>query len=535
MDYGTLRVTTPDGQVREYPIDVPSAFVGRAEGNRVVIDHVTVSRRHARVIIDSGRLMVEDLGSATGTFLGSQRIPAHSPSLVEEGQTIRFGDVEARFLGPAPAPYVPSPEAVGGVSPLAPFTPAGPAGPGPAAPTPPAGVPAAAPGPTAQPIGVSVQSPAAPVAAGSPTTATVVLQNRGTVVDEFSLSVPDLPANWVRVSRTHVPLLPGARDEVTIVIQPPRSPEALAGEYSFAVAVVSREHGIEVRALGRLTVLAFEGFSIALQPVRSKRNFTVTAHNLGNAAAAYTLAGADDEGRLAFRFEPEQVELKPGEERPIRLRAGTKSRRWFGKEEVKPFRVEARPVAAGQQKQTADGQLRSRATLEAWKWPFALLVVAGMLGAGAYGYKSNCRDGWPLCGESKAATPAEPGTTAAPATEQPKTTPPRTTTASPTATTRPVTPSAGLRPGITAVVINSKPGGPNNSDCLAVRDKPQVNAANVNEGVVRRICDGTEVAVLAGPTNDGTYLFWRIRDSAGEGWAAEGPVTGAVKWLVPKQ
>ena len=525
MDYGTLRVTTPDGQVREYPIDTPSAFVGRAEGNRVVIDHVTVSRRHARLTIDSGRLMVEDLGSATGTFVGSQRIPLHSPSLVEEGQTIRFGDVEARFFGgavAAPAPEIPLAGAVPATGP-APVWSSGPPQVSPVAGP-------AQPG-AAQPISVSVKSPAAPVAAGSPTTATVVLQNRGAVVDEFSLSVPDLPPGWVRISRSNLPLLPGARDEVTIVIQPPRSPEALAREYSFAVAVVSRELGVEVRALGRLTVLPFDGFQMALNPVRAKKDFKLVTQNTGNSPAAYTLAGTDDEGRLQYRFERDQIELQPGEERSIRLRVRTKSRRWFGKEEVKPFHAEARPATAGLQRHTADGQLRSRATLEAWKWLIMLALLGGLLGGGAFGYTKTCRDGWPFCGGGKAAGPAEPATTVPPVTRQPGT---PTAVASPTSTARPVTPSTGLRPGITAVVANSAPGGTGNSNCLAVRNKPEINAANPNDGVLRRLCDGAEVSVIAGPSNDGTYLFWHIRDAAGEGWAAERPVVGTVRWLVPK-
>ncbi len=528
MDYGTLRVTTPDGQVREYPIDVPSAFVGRAEGNRVVIDHVTVSRRHARLTIDSGRLMIEDLGSATGTFVGSQRVAPHSPNLVGEGQSIRFGDVEAIFLGPAPgfaAPEVP----LTGATPLAGATPSPANGPAPMQTSPVSTAPSTPGG--AQPISVSVKSPAAAVAAGSPTTATVVLQNRGTVVDEFSLSVPDLPASWVRISRTNLPLLPGARDEVTIVIQPPHSPEALAGEYSFAVAVVSRELGVEVRALGRVTVLPFDGFTLALEPVRSKRDFKVVARNTGNAAAAYTLTGSDDEGRLEYAFAEDHLELDPGEERSMRLKVRPRARRWFGKEEIKPLRIEARPATAGLQRHAAEGQLRSRATLESWKWLLFVLLLGGVLGGGAWGYRTSCRDGWPLCGDSNAVIPSEPATTVPPVTPSPGG---PTTAASLTATTRPATPSAGLRAGITAVVTNSPPGGTGNTNCLAVRSRPEISRTNPNDGILRRLCDGAEVSVLAGPTNDGTYLFWRIRDSAGEGWAAEGPVTGSTKWLVPK-
>lgn len=59
MDYGTLRVATPDGQIREYPITTPSVVIGRADGNQVVIDHVSVSRRHASMVIESGRVTID--------------------------------------------------------------------------------------------------------------------------------------------------------------------------------------------------------------------------------------------------------------------------------------------------------------------------------------------------------------------------------------------------------------------------------------------------------------------------------------------
>lgn len=98
MEYGTLRVATPDGQIREYPITEPSVVIGRADGNQVVIDHVSVSRRHAQMVIESGRVTISDLGSGTGTFVGGQRLPANTPTIVESGQTMRYGDVEARFV-----------------------------------------------------------------------------------------------------------------------------------------------------------------------------------------------------------------------------------------------------------------------------------------------------------------------------------------------------------------------------------------------------------------------------------------------------
>ncbi|MFM8538945.1 MAG: FHA domain-containing protein, partial [Planctomycetaceae bacterium] len=46
-------------------------LIGRAPGNDIVLRAPGVSARHARVLVDSGRLVLEDLGSRNGTFVGS--------------------------------------------------------------------------------------------------------------------------------------------------------------------------------------------------------------------------------------------------------------------------------------------------------------------------------------------------------------------------------------------------------------------------------------------------------------------------------
>ncbi len=505
MDLGMLRVVTPDGQTREYPIDVPTVFIGRAEGNRVVIDHVSVSRRHARLVIDPGGVTLEDLGSASGTFVGSQRLQPNTPQVVLPGQELRFGDVEAWFIG-----------AFEGASTTTQVVPG--AGPSAAA-------------DTRQTVAVAVHSPPAPVAAGSPTTATVSIQNRGAVADDFAISVPDLPPSWVRVSRTSLSLLPGAREEVTVVITPPHSSEALAGEHQLSVAVVSRVEGVEVRALGRFTVLPFEGLTCELQPQRSRRDFVLTAYNGGNAPAAVALAGADPQSDLRFAFEPDALELGPGEGAGARVQVLPAKRRLLGKTEMRPFRAEARPAFAGQQTAAAEGVLESRSLLGPWLWLIvAALVVAALVALG-YGYTRVCGGSWPVCpAEDDGSTPVRPD-----ATSTPETTPSdgRTPTPGRTPATAVPTPT-GIYKGGKAAVINSAPNPPTNDNCLAMRSSPGINPASPGDNILRRLCDGTVVSILDGPTNDGTYLWWFVNDGQGEGWVAEGRVAGGEKWISPQ-
>lgn len=488
MEYGTLRVATPDGQIREYPITEPSVVIGRADGNQVVIDHVSVSRRHAQLVIESGRVTISDMGSGTGTFVGGQRLPANTPTIIESGQTMRYGDVEARFV---------LAEALRGDQPA----------------TARASTSAAD---SEQTIGVTLTSPGAPIAAGSPTTATVLVQNRGTVVDELSIAIVDLPEGWVKVSRPTISLVPGARDEITVVIQTPRDSTATAGEHAFSVAVTSKARGREVRALGKVTILPFEGFKLALQPAKAKRDFNVIATNTGNTPITVGIAAADEAKELTYQLETDQVELQPGEERAIPVAVQLKSKKLFGPAASRPFRVEGRPAGATTAV-TADGQLTVRPPLEVYKWPVVAVLVLALLGGGAYGYAANCKDnGWPGCSsDKKAATPDETPTPAAEST-------PTQQAATPTPT--------GLFVGRTAVIVNSDPV-PSDTNCLAVRsgETPRIAPDNV----LGRLCTGAEVLIKGGPNSDGTLTWWQVEGGGLSGWAAEKSADG-VLWIQPK-
>jgi DNA-binding winged helix-turn-helix (wHTH) protein len=59
----------------------------------------TVSRRHARVIIEGSTASVEDLGSKNGTFLRGKRIEAREQ--LADGDAIRLGAVAVVFRAPS--------------------------------------------------------------------------------------------------------------------------------------------------------------------------------------------------------------------------------------------------------------------------------------------------------------------------------------------------------------------------------------------------------------------------------------------------
>jgi len=111
---------TVDGQARGSECWLASAgapillvsgenVLGR-EGASVVLDSPTVSRRHARVIVEGTQATVEDLGSKNGTFVNNETVTAPQP--LKDGDQIRVGSFLLTFrVGPpntstltAPAP-----------------------------------------------------------------------------------------------------------------------------------------------------------------------------------------------------------------------------------------------------------------------------------------------------------------------------------------------------------------------------------------------------------------------------------------------
>jgi DNA-binding winged helix-turn-helix (wHTH) protein len=69
--------------------------LGRTPDAVAWIDHASVSRRHARVVIEGEQARLEDLGSKNGTFVGKKRIDGVVS--LENGSEIRLGTVPMTF------------------------------------------------------------------------------------------------------------------------------------------------------------------------------------------------------------------------------------------------------------------------------------------------------------------------------------------------------------------------------------------------------------------------------------------------------
>jgi hypothetical protein len=75
--------------------------IGRDPDNDIVLAKTTVSRHHAVLTFVEERWLIEDRGSANGTFVNGERIPFGSPHPLRHGDRIGVGAANLVFSWPA--------------------------------------------------------------------------------------------------------------------------------------------------------------------------------------------------------------------------------------------------------------------------------------------------------------------------------------------------------------------------------------------------------------------------------------------------
>jgi hypothetical protein len=82
----------------ELRLDSEELHLGRAPTNHVVVNDGRVSRRHALLKREGKHYVLEDVGTANGTYVNNQRIQRH---ILAEGDVIRLGQTVFTYREPA--------------------------------------------------------------------------------------------------------------------------------------------------------------------------------------------------------------------------------------------------------------------------------------------------------------------------------------------------------------------------------------------------------------------------------------------------
>lgn len=378
-----IQVIGADGS-RRPPVELTPAglVIGRETGVDVLLSDPQVSRKHARITWDGRQVLVTDLGSSNGSFLGSERLLPHEPRVWPPGTWLRIDSwiLQLEMPGARPDDVSTSSGAFESVIQTTP--------PGTLPPTnpivTPAGQPSTPPAPSpSSRIRVIAEPNTLSITPGQPVSARVTLANTGQTVDHLRISIEGVPADWVQGHEREVQLNPGGQITVPITVNVARSAANRSGQYPVTIRATSRENPGESGAAPALwTVLPYTMSALTISPMRAlgKRdaNYTLTVRNDSNAASEFEMSGSDDEEVLRYRFDPPSVFLEPGESQTVPLSIRTK-KRWVGSTLIRRFTIRARNMSGtGGQPQTVNGEFGHQAMMPVWV-PVAVLtlLVAG--------------------------------------------------------------------------------------------------------------------------------------------------------------
>jgi pSer/pThr/pTyr-binding forkhead associated (FHA) protein len=88
--------------IMQRPFMPPSMKIGRDHGCELILDNLSVSRRHARLLWERGNFIVEDLGSANGTTIEGKSIDR---KIIEGHETLGVGKFRLSLVEPPDVHY----------------------------------------------------------------------------------------------------------------------------------------------------------------------------------------------------------------------------------------------------------------------------------------------------------------------------------------------------------------------------------------------------------------------------------------------
>ncbi len=87
----SLVVFTKHGRRKDIKLKRGISIIGRRNDCDIYVPHAYISRKHCRLIQQDDKLTIQDLGSANGTFINSQRI---MEGVLTAGDTISVGTMK---------------------------------------------------------------------------------------------------------------------------------------------------------------------------------------------------------------------------------------------------------------------------------------------------------------------------------------------------------------------------------------------------------------------------------------------------------
>jgi len=173
---------------------------------------------------------------------------------------------------------------------------------------------------------------------------TLVVTNRGRVVDQLQLQVAGLDPAWYTLEVPSINLLPETSGGLRLDVHVP--PDAVAGDYTLHLTIASQEDPAEsVQVDVPLQILAQGAMGLELIPavVTSRRlgRFRVHASNTSNELRSIDLVATDPDEALELALDRDHLTLDPGADDSVWLTARPRQRPLIAPPRTLPFTVTA--------------------------------------------------------------------------------------------------------------------------------------------------------------------------------------------------
>lgn len=83
---------------RSVDLERDEIAIGRQADNDLILDSERVSRKHARIVRQGGRYLLEDLGSFNGTLVNNRKLEARIPRPLHHKDIVQLSDCRLLFL-----------------------------------------------------------------------------------------------------------------------------------------------------------------------------------------------------------------------------------------------------------------------------------------------------------------------------------------------------------------------------------------------------------------------------------------------------
>src|SRR4029079_12468648 len=94
---GRLVVVSSNFAGREFVLDRPTMVIGRTDDNDVVVNHRSISRHHAKIVLEQGRYCIVDMQSSNGVRVNGED---YGKVELRRGDMIDLGHVRMRYVDP---------------------------------------------------------------------------------------------------------------------------------------------------------------------------------------------------------------------------------------------------------------------------------------------------------------------------------------------------------------------------------------------------------------------------------------------------